>query len=99
MFPRWRGDGRELFYMSQATGGKIVAVETMADSATFGFLAPKALFDSPYVSFPHVSVYHTFAVSRDGQRFLIPHQVAKGKSEGQSLPVTVVLNWTAAMKQ
>ena len=33
---------------------------------------PRPLFDSEYINFGHPSNYHTFAVSPDGQRFLIP---------------------------
>jgi hypothetical protein len=36
-------------------------------------VAPKGLFDSGYVNYGHPGGnYHTFAVSPDGQRFLIP---------------------------
>ena len=34
--------------------------------------APHALFDSGYVNLNHSTNYHVFAVTRDGQRFLIP---------------------------
>jgi len=94
-FPRWSRDGREVYYMSQVSGGKIMAVEIAADGATLKPGVPRALFDSPYVNFPHSSNYHTFAVSRDGQRFLIPHPAGKEKVSTESLPITVVVNWTA----
>jgi hypothetical protein len=50
---------------------------------------------------PHVGAgggnYHTYAVSPDGQRFLIPRPVAGSGVVGPS-PITVVLNWTEPLK-
>jgi hypothetical protein len=44
----------------------------------------------------HSTEYHTFAVSRDGQRFLIPHPASK-TALPESLPLSIVVNWTAAL--
>src|SRR5215469_12701935 len=41
--PRWRGDGKELFYV--APDGKLMAVEIKASVTTFDRGAPQALFD------------------------------------------------------
>lgn len=79
-FPRWRGDGHELYYMEQASGGNIMAVAVSSDAATFKAGSPKSLFESPYVNFPHTSWAHPYAVSADGQRFLIPRPVSKDQS-------------------
>ena len=43
--------------------------------------------------------YHTYAVSPDGQRFLIPRPVSNLQGDAASSPITVVLNWTAALKR
>ena len=57
---------------------------------------PTALFDSGYLNFTHGLNYHTYAVSPDGQRFLIPRP--EGTEEGAAAtPITVVVNWTAAV--
>jgi hypothetical protein len=64
--PIWRSDGRELFY--RAADGGIMAVP-IASAATFSPGAPKLLF-----RFESVGIVYTrrhYAVSPDGQRFLV----------------------------
>jgi Tol biopolymer transport system component/predicted Ser/Thr protein kinase len=56
--PRWRADGRELFYA--ARGGKLMVVD-VGSNGEFG--APKELFQ--------VRGAGDYAVARDGQRFLV----------------------------
>jgi Tol biopolymer transport system component len=45
-FPRWRRDARELFYTTQATGGKMMAVDVKSAGSMFEAGTPKELFDS-----------------------------------------------------
>ena len=71
-FPRWRADGRELYYTSAVSRGMIMAAAVTATADSIEVSKPQALFDTEYINFNHPSNYHTFAVSRDGQRFLIP---------------------------
>jgi Tol biopolymer transport system component len=59
--PRWRSDGRELYYLR---GGTIVAVPVTGD-ATFSFGTPVTLF-----SVSVTSSNADFAVSEDGRRIL-----------------------------
>jgi Tol biopolymer transport system component len=96
-FPRWRSDGHELFYMSQVSYGKLMAVDVRSTGATFEAGTPKALFDSGYLNLAHSGFYHTYAVSPDGQRFLIPRPPA-GSADTDSSPIVVVLNWAAQLK-
>ena len=102
--PRWRGDGRELFYLegpSPAEGGKLMAVDVSPGAASFERGAPRALFDSKYINYSHPpgGLFHAFAVSRDGQRFLIPRPLSAATYDGLSgVPVAVVINWSAALK-
>ena len=49
-----------------------MAVDVKSSGSTFGFGTPKELFDSDYINLGHVANYHTYAVSADGQHFLIP---------------------------
>ena len=84
--PRWRGDGKELFYFS---GGKILSVDIQTAAAPQAG-NPKELFRPPPA--PGIGDY---AVSRDGQRFLLTAPV----EENSSAPVTVVLHWTAEVKK
>jgi Tol biopolymer transport system component len=101
-FPRWRRDGRELFYMAQASGGKMIAVDVRSSGSTFEAGTPRELFDSPYINFPHSGAsigagpYHTFAVSADGQRFLIPHPPSSDTAN-LTMPIAVVENWAAGL--
>ena len=98
---RWRRDGRELFYMSQASRGKMMAVDVKASGAAFEAGAPKDLFDSGYINLPHgsgINPYHTYAVSPDGQRFLIPRPVSNDQQTAAA-PIVVVLNWLEALKK
>src|SRR5215471_7949396 len=98
VFARWRGDGRELFYLSGASNGKMMAVDVKAVGAAFEAGTPRALFDSGYVNLSAGgSSYHTYAVSRDGQRFLIPRPLSSG-ADFLSSPIVVVTNWAEGMK-
>jgi Tol biopolymer transport system component len=97
-FPRWRRDGRELFYMDRTSGGKLIGVDVNAVGSAFVAGSPKALFDSGYINLNAGGTYHTFAVSADGQRFLIPRPPA-GAADAAPSPIAVVLNWAAGIKK
>ena len=100
MFPRWRRDGKELFYMGIVSQGKIISVEVNPAGPTFEYGDPVELFDSGYVDFGHTGGnYHTYAVSPDGQRFLIPRPESTSSEETAPAPITVGLNWTAGLKK
>ena len=82
--PRWRGDGKEIFYLTQDGTVMAAPITTTATSIEPGM--PKALFKT------RIAVQLTidqYAVTSDGQRFLIEVPTGDG---GQS-PITVVLNW------
>jgi Tol biopolymer transport system component len=87
--PVWRHDGKELFY--GATDRKLMAVE-VKEGSTFEYGLPKALFD---LHGRGGGSRTTYAISRDGQRFLISDMI---ESSAPS-PITVVLNWTADLKR
>ena len=71
-FPRWRADGRELYYTSAVSFGMIMAAAVTPTADSIEVAKPQPLFDTEYINFGHPGNYHTFAVSPDGQRFLIP---------------------------
>jgi Tol biopolymer transport system component len=71
-FSRWRGDGREIYYTSAVSFGMIMAAAVTATPDSIEVAKPQPLFDTEYINFGHPGNYHTFAVSPDGQRFLIP---------------------------
>lgn len=88
--PRWRRDGKELFYVTAE--GKLAAVPIVAGE-TFQAGDPSELFD---ISFSPTGVNpYPYAVSADGQRFLVitPDETAS------TTAISVVLNWTAALRQ
>ena len=91
MQPEWRRDGRELFYVS--TDRKLMAVPVTTDGETFSAGVPQALFPIDIVE-PNAPYPNDYAVSADGQRFLINTQVDR-----PSPPLTVVLNWAAGLKK
>jgi len=99
-FPRWRRDGKELFYMGAISLGKMISVKVNPAGATFEYGDPVELFDSGYVTVGHPGGdYHPYAVSADGQRFLIPRPEATGGAEVAAAPITVVVNWAAGVKR
>jgi Tol biopolymer transport system component len=79
--PRWRADGRELFYV--AADGRLMAV-AVTPGPTFRWSAPQALFETIFRG----GTYAPFAVSRDGQRFLM-----NTPSRIDAAPITVIVNW------
>ena len=98
VFCRWRGDGKELYYLSTAVGGKMMAAEIHVASSSLEAGAPRALFDSGYANAVHTTNYHTYAVSADGQRFLIPRPDIAPPGD-TSFPINVVLNWTSLLNR
>jgi dipeptidyl aminopeptidase/acylaminoacyl peptidase len=82
--PRWRKDGRQLYYLSGGT--RIMSVD-VTTGATFQSGDPKPLIDA--------RVPVGYDVAADGKRFL----VATTAEEGAADPITVVLNWKAALKR
>ena len=87
--PRWRGDGRELFYL--AADGKLMAVPL----TTEGGLTPgaeRALFQTRILA--RRSFFRTSVdVRADGLRFLLKTPVP----DAQPPSLTVVTNWTATL--
>ncbi|HLL75094.1 MAG TPA: protein kinase [Pyrinomonadaceae bacterium] len=88
--PRWRRDGRELFYLS--ADGKLMAVEVDGSSDKFEAGVPAPLFE-PRVG--AISGDSPYDVAADGRRFLVKVPA----EETAPAPVTVVLNWTADLKR
>jgi Tol biopolymer transport system component len=99
--PRWRADGREIFYLSViagGAGGRMVAVDVNDSGSTLKVGAAKDLFDTGYVNLPAGHPYHPYAVSPDGQRFLIP-RASGGDLANIATPIVVVLNWQAGLQK
>jgi serine/threonine protein kinase len=82
--PRWRRDGKELFYIS---GNTITAAEVEGKGASLLVGRSRPLFVAPVSPFAL-----TFDVTPDGQRF-----VMSTAPEQEELPLVLMLNWTAKL--
>jgi len=100
LYPKWRRDSKELFYLEiNATPRNLISVKVNPAGPTFEYGDPTVLFDSRFANAGHSTPYQAFAVSPDGQRFLIPHPEGSDDQGTASTPITVVLNWTAGLKK
>ncbi|MEO7143300.1 MAG: hypothetical protein ABI165_07320, partial [Bryobacteraceae bacterium] len=91
--PRWRRDGNELFYL--AGNGKLMAVN-VAVSPAFSYETPRALFDAHVETSGVPQFPLRYDVSLDGKRFLVVRNPEASATE--TSPITIVVNWTAALR-
>ena len=132
VFPRWRRDGKELYFMNLVSLGAMMQSDLRVTGSSVQRDVPRLLFQSLHVIGTHTAgQYHAYSVSADGKRFLIPQfenlqtianvgrggvattnaavatvlpaiiadrNAATSPSGGSSAPITVVLNWTSALK-
>jgi Tol biopolymer transport system component/predicted Ser/Thr protein kinase len=92
--PRWRRDGRELFYY--ALDGQLMVVPITGDTAlAFGAAVPLFRPRLPYGPIATPFVQPQYDIARDGQRLLL--NVVVGQDDTPSM--TVLQNWTAALKK
>jgi Tol biopolymer transport system component len=87
LHPQWRGDGKELFYLS--TDLSMMMSVGVTPGVSFQAGTPKRLFGSRF----DTGIVAQFAVTPDGQKFLISVPMA----QSSAVP-TIILNWTAALK-
>jgi Tol biopolymer transport system component/tRNA A-37 threonylcarbamoyl transferase component Bud32 len=87
--PRWRGDGKELFFVSP--DAEMMAVDITPDPV-FHAGVPHRLFPLKSADPNDLAGYD---VRRDGQQFLIFMR----QRSTQDAPITVVLNWWAELRQ
>jgi serine/threonine protein kinase/Tol biopolymer transport system component len=88
-YPRWRRDGKELYYIAPVD--TLMAVDVKTGS---GFAAgtPKPLFRTRIKS---LDIGFQYDVSPDGQRFLV-NTLPEGEQRDE---ITVVQNWTAELRK
>jgi Tol biopolymer transport system component len=86
--PRWRADGKEIFYVSPDGTLMAVTVSVAAGGKQITPSKPTPLFQTSSLSFGR-GKEHGYAVSRDGQRFLLSVPIEK-----TAPPITILLNWT-----
>ena len=85
VMPRWRRDGKELFYISP--DWKMMAVD-VTTSPTFQSGTPKALFDTQMVDTGIRTGPMSWDISPDGKRFLIISDNSQATSS-----LNVIMNW------
>jgi Tol biopolymer transport system component len=89
--PRWRRDGKELFFLSAE--GRIMAVPVKLMESNFESGSPVALFQAhlrqPISAMDVVS----YDVSADGQRFLVNTKM----QESNPAPMSIILNWRSEL--
>ena len=94
--PRWNpnGNGKELLYL--APDRSIMSVE-LTGNVNSPTSSPKTIFRPAGIEIASQGrvVVLTWAISPDGKRFLFPIPVT---STAALAPVSVVLNWTALLK-
>ena len=107
--PRWRSDGRELYFLSPNNDLMAVDVDTAGDVFTNGI--PHTLFATTKPSQkyePHDAPDSHYDVAPEGQRFLLnlPATAAIGSATQPAaatqrvtpdLPLHVIVNWTAGL--
>jgi hypothetical protein len=89
--PLWRADGKELFFRGE--GGRVLAVDVKSGGATFETGPVRTLFrGSPLAN----NATYLWAVTRDGQRFLMLEP--PGISTNTVEQLHVIANWPALVK-
>jgi eukaryotic-like serine/threonine-protein kinase len=85
--PKWRSDGKELYYL--APDGKIMATP-VTTGANFDAGTPVALFQANPRELVATSEQSSYDVSKDGEKFLINTQLKTAMT-----PMSIVMNWAA----
>jgi Tol biopolymer transport system component len=89
--PRWRGDGRELFFF--APDDTLMAADLIVSPSKIDVKEVQALFRLNVAQEP-TDRSGSYDVAADGSRFII-----NTDSEEAQPPITLVMNWTAAPKK
>jgi Tol biopolymer transport system component len=91
VIPRWRGDGRELYFAAPGLRG-IFAVPISTDGAALKPGTPRQLFEMTRPA--NAPAAARFDVTPDGQRFIISEQVG----DPPERRIRVIVNWAQNMK-
>jgi eukaryotic-like serine/threonine-protein kinase len=90
--PRWRGDGKEIFFLSSEAKLMVVSVDTKNE---FDSGTPANLFQTNPPEQVATTEQVVYDVSRDGQRFLVNTKYDNGSAH----PMSVILSWQTEMKK
>ncbi len=103
--PKWRADGRELYYL--APNGDLMAVDVDTSGKVFTFGTPHALFatDLTAAASDRLPNFY-YDVTPDGQKFLLNEPATASSTPAQSaaaappdLPLNVIVNWSAGLRR
>ena len=86
--PSWNPNGKELFYIHLT---RLMAVDVTATANRFAAGKLHVLFEAPFGN----TLRNAYAMTPDGRKFLVNTHV----DSTDTLPMTVVLNWPAAIKR
>ena len=96
--PRWRGDGKELFFL-RADNATMMAVDLDLKNSVPRIGAPRALFPVHLAPVSYQNrmgtAWDPFEVAADGKRFLVNSPDQPRAAE----PINVVVNWDAELKK
>ena len=91
--PKWRDDGKELFYLAPDRGLMAVSVRT---GVTVEPGPPTRLFQTLMSNVPNGGyTRNQYVVGAKGQRFLINQTTGNA----YPAPITVLVNWTARLRK
>ena len=90
----WAPNGRELFYR---IGNRMMVVD-VESGTSFKANTPRVLFEMP-LSESTPGDPSRYGVTLDAQRFLVLTPATDEKAAASIPPLTVVLNWTQALKR
>jgi eukaryotic-like serine/threonine-protein kinase len=97
-YPRWRGDGKELFFL-RADNSSVMAVDLDLKDSIPRIGIPKPLFPVQLAFLSYVnrlgSVWDPFEVTADGKRFLVNSPDQPQATE----PINIVVNWDGELKK
>jgi len=90
--PRWRRDGKEIFFLSPAN--QMMAAEIEEKGNSIVVRTPQALFRCLRLSVLSVPSFAPYDVSPDGKKFVINTLTAENNT-----PLVLLVNWTANLNQ
>lgn len=89
LWPRWRRDGKELFYLS--LDYKVMSAEIAERGASLATGKIQPLLQANLASNPG----WMYDVSADGKKFVVVSQ----ETQQSAAPLTLVVNWPALLKK
>ena len=94
--PRWRRDGKELFFLTpegKLAAASVKAVTSAGPRPVFESAAPQEMFNAGVRGYVSSTAFFVYSVSADGKRFL----VNTAEAAAADTPLTVVVNWRKAV--